>query len=135
MLKTSPFLGEGDHKVKARLTVNGILIGKSRVLRLMREHGLLAPARGGQPRGGPDPQRPDPDQEAERTLGHGSVAVLDEGGDWCWFFASVEPLVGLVSYAEGKEQSVAGPEVERRTGLHSQPQRRQFVHGFGLEHA
>ncbi len=48
VLNASPFLGEGHRKVKARLTAKGIRPGKNRVLRLMREHGLLAPVR---PRG------------------------------------------------------------------------------------
>ena len=55
VLKASPFLGEGHRKVKARLAANGIRVGKNRVLRLMREHGLLAPVAVG-----PSPRRPDP---------------------------------------------------------------------------
>ena len=51
VLKASPFLGEGHRKVKARLAAKGIRVGKNRVLRLMREHGLLAPVRRGHPRG------------------------------------------------------------------------------------
>ena len=51
VLKVSPFLGEGYRKVKARLPARGIQVGKNRVLRLMREHRLLAPVRRGHPRG------------------------------------------------------------------------------------
>jgi thiamine monophosphate synthase len=45
VLKKSPFLGEGHKKVTLRLRHRGIHVGKNRVLRLMREHRLLAPVR------------------------------------------------------------------------------------------
>lgn len=45
VLATSPFLGEGHRKVWARLRAQGIRPLKSRVLRLMRQAGLLAPSR------------------------------------------------------------------------------------------
>jgi transposase InsO family protein len=44
-LAASPFLGEGHRKVWARLRVQGIRTSKLRVLRLMRQAGLLAPSR------------------------------------------------------------------------------------------
>ena len=51
VLAASPFHGEGHRKVWARLRVEGIRTSKRRVLRLMREHDLLAPSRIGAPRG------------------------------------------------------------------------------------
>ena len=51
VLAASPFHGEGHRKVWARLRHAGVRTSKRRVLRLMREHGLLAPSRGGAPRG------------------------------------------------------------------------------------
>lgn len=52
VLAASPFVGEGYRKVWARLRCNeGIRTSKARVLRLMREAGLLAPSRLGKPRG------------------------------------------------------------------------------------
>jgi len=47
----SPFHGEGHRKLWARLCIAGVRTSKRRVLRLMREHGLLAPSRVGAPRG------------------------------------------------------------------------------------
>lgn len=44
VLASSPFVGEGHRKVWARLRVQKIRTSKARVLRLMREHGLLAPS-------------------------------------------------------------------------------------------
>jgi transposase InsO family protein len=50
-LATSPFHGEGHRKIWARLRHTGVRTARRRVLRLMREHGLLAPSRVGAPRG------------------------------------------------------------------------------------
>ena len=51
MLADSPFHGEGHRKVWARLRYRGTRTSRRRVLRLMRENGLLAPSRIGSPRG------------------------------------------------------------------------------------
>jgi putative transposase len=51
VLAGSPFHGEGHRKIWARLRVAGLRTSKRRVLRLMREHDLLAPSRVGAPRG------------------------------------------------------------------------------------
>ena len=50
VLAASPFHGEGHRKVWARLRYAGIRTSLRRVLRLMREHDLLAPGRVGSPR-------------------------------------------------------------------------------------
>lgn len=50
-LAESPFHGEGHRKVWARLLYKGIRTSKERVLRLMRENGLLAAVRKGNPHG------------------------------------------------------------------------------------
>src|SRR5215212_12004908 len=51
VLTASPFYGEGHRKVWARLRHAGTRTSLRRVLRLMRENGLLAPGRVGSPRG------------------------------------------------------------------------------------
>src|SRR3954466_12586167 len=51
VLAASPFHGEGHRKVWARLRHAGTRTSLHRVLRLMRENGLLAPGRAGSPRG------------------------------------------------------------------------------------
>jgi putative transposase len=50
-LAASSFHGEGHRKVWARLRFAGVRTSRRRLLRLMREHGLLAPSRTGSPRG------------------------------------------------------------------------------------
>lgn len=44
-LECSPFAGEGHRMVWARLRIGGVRVSRRRVLRLMREHGLLSPRR------------------------------------------------------------------------------------------
>src|SRR6185503_2465181 len=51
LLQDSPFHGEGYRKLWARLRFAGIRTSRRRVLRLMREHGLLAHQRAGRSRG------------------------------------------------------------------------------------
>ena len=51
ILSGCPFYGEGHRKVWARLRMGGVRTSKRRVLRLMGEHGLLAPSRVGSPKG------------------------------------------------------------------------------------
>jgi putative transposase len=51
VLTASPFHGEGHRKVWARLRLSGLRTSKRRVLRLLRENNLLAPARVGAPCG------------------------------------------------------------------------------------
>ena len=51
VLAASPFHGEGYRKVWARLRFAGLRTSRHRVLRMIREHTLLAPARTRSPRG------------------------------------------------------------------------------------
>jgi putative transposase len=61
ILASSPFHGEGLRKVRARLAHRGLPVSGKRVLRLMRQHGLLAPRRLGAPTGIPStPARSSP---------------------------------------------------------------------------
>jgi putative transposase len=75
VLARSPFVGEGHRKVWARLRLAGIRTSKPRVLRLMREAGLLAPTRTGRPHGPAAhdgtiiPERPDAMWGIDATAG------------------------------------------------------------------
>jgi transposase InsO family protein len=86
VLARSPFVGEGYRKVWARLRLAGIRTSKPRVLRLMREAGLLAPTRTGRPHGPAAhdgtiiPDRPDARWGIDATAGwtdHGSQFMSD----------------------------------------------------------
>ena len=48
VLKERPFLGEGHRKIHAALRLEGVMVGRDRLLRILRENNLLAPHRSGQ---------------------------------------------------------------------------------------
>jgi len=95
-IQASPFHGEGHRKVWARLRRGGVRTSKQHVLRLMREHALLAPQRQPQPA---EPKRhegtilaaqPNPmwgiTATAAFTLRDGQVpifAMIDHGSAYC----------------------------------------------------
>ena len=89
-LEASPFTGEGHRKVWARLRLlRGIRVGRSRVLRLMRENALLSPHR--RPQSAPTlhdgtitTTRPN---EMWGTDGV-RIETVDEG--WVWVFSAVD---------------------------------------------
>jgi hypothetical protein len=89
-LAASPFAGEGHRKVWARLRIlRDIRVGRSRVLRLMRENQLLSPHR--RPQGVPTlhdgtitTQHPN---EMWGTDGI-RIETVDEG--WVWAFSAVD---------------------------------------------
>ena len=85
VLSRSPFVGEGYRKVWARLRQAEIRTSKGRVLRLMREAGLLAPTRVGQSHGPKAhdgtiiPDRPDAMWGTDATAGwtdEGSATIF-----------------------------------------------------------
>lgn len=79
--------GEGYRKVHARLRHAGVSANKDRVLRVMREHGLLSPTRVGRPRGPVvhdgtiTTERPDQMWGTDAT----TILTLDEGAAWVFF--------------------------------------------------
>lgn len=88
-LAVSPFQGEGHRKVWARLSRNGVRVGRRRVLRLMREHALLSPHR--TPKG--DERVHDgriTTDEPNRMWGTDGTRVLTVEDGLCWIFTAVE---------------------------------------------
>ena len=89
-LARSPFHGEGHRKVHARLRIlDGIRVARTRVLRVMRAHGLLSPHRGRQGAakthdGRVITQAPNVMWGTDGVRGF----TLDDG--WGWIFAAVE---------------------------------------------
>jgi transposase InsO family protein len=89
-LEASPFTGEGHRKVWARLRIlSNIRVSRARVLRLMREHGLLSPHR--RPQGSPvlhdgslQTNRPNAMWGTDGIR----IETVDEG--WIWVFAAVD---------------------------------------------
>ena len=91
VLVGAPFSGEGHRKVWARLRRrHGIRVGRKRVLRLMRVHGLLAPSRrrwthsSGAHRGTIVPAAPNELWGTDATR----VETTEEG--WAWVFIAID---------------------------------------------
>ena len=91
VIKDSPFCGEGHRKVTARLRRDHeVRVGRKRVLRLMRQAGLLAPQRTRgrrKPRpheGSIIPEGPNQIWGTDATMAH---TVAD---GWVWVFACVD---------------------------------------------
>jgi hypothetical protein len=89
-LVASPFAGEGHRKVWARLRIlRDIRVGRSRVLRLMRENQLLSPHR--RPQGTPTLHdgaiTTDRPNQMWGTDGI-RIETVDEG--WAWVFSAVD---------------------------------------------
>src|SRR5438094_8501797 len=73
VLAATPFHGEGYRKVRARLAHRGLAVSGKRVLRLMRQHQLLAPRRLGPPNGASTVEGND------MTMLHGQGASVSQG--------------------------------------------------------
>ena len=89
-LARSPFHGEGHRKVHARLRIlDGIRVARTRVLRVMRAHGLLAPHRGRQ--GAAKTHDGRVITQAPNVMwGTDGVRVFTLDDGWGWIFAAVE---------------------------------------------
>ena len=90
VLAETPFHGEGYRKVRARLVHRGLRVSGKRVLRLMREHQLLAPRRLGPPNG--DPAHTGTITTTAPTVMWGTDATRfsTERDGWCWFFGAID---------------------------------------------
>ena len=96
VLQNSDFLGEGHRKVRARLRKKGIHVGKNRVLRLMRENGLLAPVRRGHPRGDRSHSGSIRTERPNELWGTDATRFYTKADGWCWFFGAVDHCVSDV---------------------------------------
>lgn len=88
-LNASPFVGEGHRKVWARLRLAGLRVAKKRVLRLMRENGLLSPHR--TPKGQPDPHTGTITTELPDLMwGTDGIRIETVEDGWVWVFSAVD---------------------------------------------
>ena len=88
-LACSPFCGEGHRKVWARLRISGVRVSRRRVLRLMREHGLLSPRRVRQGKGIDHEGRITTDAPGVMWGSDGTRVLTAEEG-MCWVFVAVD---------------------------------------------
>ena len=137
VLKASPFLGEGHRKVKARLASKGIRVGKNRVLRLMREHGLLAPVRRGHPRGDRSHSGRIRTERPDELWGTDASRFWTKAEGWCWFFAAVDhcasDVVGWHVAKKGDRWAALEP-VRQGVRAHMGGFSKAIALGLGLRH-
>src|SRR6266508_1013233 len=90
VLAATPFHGEGYRKVRARLAHRGLAVGGKRVLRLMRQHQLLAPRRLGPPNGDPAHAGTITTTRPDEMWGTDATRFYTEADGWCWFFGAID---------------------------------------------
>jgi len=90
VLAETPFHGEGHRKVRVRLRVRGYRVGKNRLLRVMRTHGLLAPQRSGHPHGDPAHAGTITTDRPNVMWGTDATRFFTERDGWCWFFGAID---------------------------------------------
>ncbi len=90
VLATCPFHGEGYRKVRARLAHQGVAVSGKRVLRLLRQHSLLAPRRLGPPNGNPAHDGTIITDRPDVMWGTDATRFYTEQDGWCWFFGAVD---------------------------------------------
>lgn len=90
VLAETPFHGEGYRKVRARLAHRGLAVSGKRVLRLMRQHRLLAPRRLGPPHGDPAHAGTIITPQPNVMWGTDATRFYTERDGWCWFFGAID---------------------------------------------
>ncbi len=90
VLAACPFHGEGYRKVRVRLAHRGLAVGGKRVLRLMRQHRLLAPRRLGPPNGNPAHDGTIVTDRPDVMWGTDATRFYTEQEGWCWFFGAID---------------------------------------------
>jgi transposase InsO family protein len=90
VLAACPFYGEGYRKVRARLAHRGLPVGGKRVLRLLRQHGLLAPRRLGHPHGDPAHAGTIVTDRPDVMWGTDGTRFYTAADGWCWFFGAMD---------------------------------------------
>ena len=137
VLSESPFAGEGHRKVRARLAAKGIFVGKNRVLRLMRENGLLAPVRRGRPRGDRSHGGRIRTDRPDELWGTDAARFFTRVEGWCWFFGAVDhcvtDVVGWHVAKKGDRWAALEP-VRQGVRAHMGGFAKAIAAGLGLRH-
>ncbi len=135
VLAASPFHTEGHRKVRVRLRPRGIYVGKARVLRLMRQHRLLAPYRRRHPHGDRAHRGRIITQCPDEMWGTDATKFWTQQEGWCWFFGAVdhcsEDVVGWHVAKRGDRWAALEPirQGVQRTHGHYAP---KIALGLGL---
>ena len=138
VLKESDFLGEGHRKVRARLRPKGIYVGKNRVLRLMRENGLLAPVRRGKhPRGDRSHSGRITTDVPNELWGTDATRFYTKDDGWVWFFGAIDhcvtDVVGWHVAKKGDRWAALEP-IRQGVRTHMDGYAPRIALGLGLRH-
>ena len=137
VLKESDFLGEGHRKVRVRLRPKGIWVGKGRVLRVMREHSLLAPVRQGHPRGDRSHSGTIVTERPNELWGTDATRFYTKQDGWCWFFGAVDhcstDVVGWHVAKKGDRWAALEP-IRQGVVAHIGAFEKNIALGLGLRH-
>ena len=137
VLKESDFLGEGHRKVRARLRAKRIRVGKNRVLRLMRENGLLAPVRFRHERGDRSHSGRITTDKPDELWGTDATRFYTKEDGWCWFFGAVDhcvtDVVGWHVAKKGDRWAALEP-IRQGVRAHMQGYAPKIALGLGLRH-
>ena len=76
--------------MRARLAHRVVAVGGKRVLRLMRQHQLLAPRRLGPPNGDPAHAGTIITTRPNEMWGTDATRFYSEQNGWCWFFGAID---------------------------------------------
>jgi transposase InsO family protein len=137
VLRESPFLGEGHRKARARLRMRGIRVGKNRVLRLMRENGLLAPVRRRHPHGDRTHSGTIRTNRLNELWGTDATRFYTLENGWCWFFGAIdhcsEDIVGWHVAKKGDRWAALEP-IRQGVRAHLQGYAPKIALGLGLRH-
>jgi putative transposase len=137
VLRSSSFLGEGHRKVRFRLRGVGIRAGKNRVLRLMRENGLLAPHRAGHPHGDRAHSGTIVCERPNALWGADATRFYTRRDGWCWLFMAIdhcsEDIVGWHVAKRGDRWAALEP-IRQGVRAHCGGYARRIALGLGLRH-
>lgn len=90
VLAASPFHTEGHRKVRVRLRARGLVLGKTRVLRLMRQARLLAPTRRRHRHGDRAHAGTITTPHPDTLWGTDATRFYTQREGWCWFFGAID---------------------------------------------
>lgn len=137
VLRESDFLGEGHRKVRARLRAQGVRVGKTRTLRVMREHRLLAPVRPGHARGDRSHGGRIGTERVNELWGTDGTRFYTKQEGWCWFFGAVDhcsaDVVGWHVAQTGDRWAALEP-IRQGVVAHVGPYAKGVALGLGLRH-
>jgi putative transposase len=89
-IESCPFVGEGHRKVHHRLNKRGIAVGRGRILRLMRQAGLLVPHRIRRVHGNAAHDGTIVTKKSNEMWGTDGTRFYTRQDGLCWLFAAVD---------------------------------------------